>query len=498
MILVSALAMFVAGMGRASAAGVAATVAIGNQLLAIVADAGRMTLWRSDGTVVGTESFAEISGPGVLLTAVRGPDCYLLIPAQLPGGEGVELWKTNLTSAGTVFVASILGTQSLRGTSVRGAMVAAPGFVAFQLATPQSGLELWVSDGTADGTRLVKDINPGRIDSIPGSLTVVGDVVYFAASSPAPDRELWVTDGTEDGTHLFVDANPSGLGLTGGITGDVLLIDGRLWFLVKGGTQQPQLWQVTSAPPGASPLLDLPSFAETFRFHTAHYAFVSVGFMPGLIRTDGTPEGTVMASLPWAAQTVLDGDRIIGLSYQADGLFDLQVGDVFGAGESLAEIRQQQSSAFFPVPSLSPTAGYGVYAVAQYTAFSVWHTDGTPAGTVKLVDLPSRSFVTPVGPLAFITTGEGNSEPLDLWVTDGTAAGTQRLKSLYQPPCLGDCNGDDAVTIDELVLGVAIALEVSPLSRCTPMDRNGDAAVTIDELLAAVERVQDGCPIQQP
>jgi hypothetical protein len=49
------------------------------------------------------------------------------------------------------------------------------------------------------------------------------------------------------------------------------------------------------------------------------------------------------------------------------------------------------------------------------------------------------------------------------------------------------------VTIDELVLGVSIALGVDPPSLCAAMDANADSAVSIAELIGAVEHALRGC-----
>jgi Ca2+-binding EF-hand superfamily protein len=50
----------------------------------------------------------------------------------------------------------------------------------------------------------------------------------------------------------------------------------------------------------------------------------------------------------------------------------------------------------------------------------------------------------------------------------------------------GDCNGDGQVTINELILGVNIALGSLPITDCPAFDTNGDGEVSIDELIAAV------------
>ena len=55
-----------------------------------------------------------------------------------------------------------------------------------------------------------------------------------------------------------------------------------------------------------------------------------------------------------------------------------------------------------------------------------------------------------------------------------------------QAPRPSDCNGDRRVAIDELILGVRIALDQAPLTVCAAADRNSDGRVAIDELVLAV------------
>jgi hypothetical protein len=62
--------------------------------------------------------------------------------------------------------------------------------------------------------------------------------------------------------------------------------------------------------------------------------------------------------------------------------------------------------------------------------------------------------------------------------------------------CPGDCNGDGAVTVDELIQGVQIALGNAPVTRCPAFDINVDGVVTIDELVIAVNDVLTACPAQ--
>jgi hypothetical protein len=74
----------------------------------------------------------------------------------------------------------------------------------------------------------------------------------------------------------------------------------------------------------------------------------------------------------------------------------------------------------------------------------------------------------------------------------GSAAG------LVAPPiggvCAGDCNGDQQVTVDELLSAVRIALRMDPPYMCAACDSNFDQAVSVAELVGAVTHSLSGCP----
>jgi len=64
--------------------------------------------------------------------------------------------------------------------------------------------------------------------------------------------------------------------------------------------------------------------------------------------------------------------------------------------------------------------------------------------------------------------------------------------------CPGDCNGDGAVDISEMVRGVNIALGTTAAAQCRAMDSNGSDSVSISELIAAVGSALAGCPEETP
>jgi hypothetical protein len=64
-------------------------------------------------------------------------------------------------------------------------------------------------------------------------------------------------------------------------------------------------------------------------------------------------------------------------------------------------------------------------------------------------------------------------------------------------PCWGDCSEDGEVTLNEVVLGINIALD-RDAAACSRMDLNDDGGVTIDELLAAIKASIFGCDANLP
>ncbi len=106
---------------------------------------------------------------------------------------------------------------------------------------------------------------------------------------------------------------------------------------------------------------------------------------------------------------------------------------------------------------------------------------------------------------------DAGSDPADAASTPGnvptatptetpTMTPTPTITTTAAPPlgCPGDCNGDSVVTIDELVRGVAIALDTESVDDCPAFDRNFDRIVTIDELLRAVTAALDACELTPP
>jgi len=121
---------------------------------------------------------------------------FALFAQTLPKG------MVNLTGA------DVTTTIDSKGNTAKKNMVVVGNKIFFTASNAANGEELWVTDGTVPGTRMVKDINPGSDGSDPRYLCAVGGNVYFSATTPDYGAELWVSDGTIAGTTLAVDIYP--------------------------------------------------------------------------------------------------------------------------------------------------------------------------------------------------------------------------------------------------------------------------------------------------
>jgi len=84
--------------------------------------------------------------------------------------------------------------------------------------------------------------------------------------------------------------------------------------------------------------------------------------------------------------------------------------------------------------------------------------------------------------------------PISLYA--GTSTGVFSIQQVAG--CIGDCNSDGAVTVDELVAGVNIAKDTLPLGECPSFDVGDDGRVTIEEIIAGVDNALSGCRTEGP
>jgi hypothetical protein len=115
-------------------------------------------------------------------------------------------------------------------------------------------------------------------------------------------------------------------------------------------------------------------------------------------------------------------------------------------------------------------------------------------GTGRFRDAPNFAvnLGVPLGGAAFADLNGDTT--IDLVLTDpATQELLIALNSLPPPPCVGDCDGNRLVNINELITGVNIALDRAPLDRCPSFDPNESLRVEINELITGVNNGLRGC-----
>ncbi len=138
------------------------------------------------------EAFARIDNKVLFLVQLNSP------------GRQYELWITDGTATGTKKIKSLF--QDLAKTyNYKNYMFNSGGQVFFSISDGTHGDELWISDGTETGTKMVKDIMPGQGQSNPKIFLEHKNILYFTASDGTHGNELWRTDGTTDGTYMVFD-----------------------------------------------------------------------------------------------------------------------------------------------------------------------------------------------------------------------------------------------------------------------------------------------------
>ena len=256
------------------------------------------------------------------------------------------------------------------------------------------GREMWFSDGTAAGTRMVRDFVPGATgmwDANYAFITAFGNRAYFMASDVDHGQEVWSTDGTDAGTSLVADLSPgpeSSFPFAFTVTG------GKL-YIVGGGTMLvgPSLWVIDGTASGARAVST--AFGVSYNFGTPTVLW-PVG---GKVYFSGTTPLT--GKEPWISDGTAAGSHLIA-NLAADHAPSSDPITLTAAGNLL----------FFNATDGTSTTG------------SLWRTDGTAAGTLKLSENGqyAETLQPAAGPLVFFPA-QPNGQTL--MMSDGTVAGTK-------------------------------------------------------------------------
>jgi len=338
------------------------------------------------------------------------------------GVHGRELWRTDGTEEGTYLVKDIW--EGSGGSNVRESIAGKDGALYFYADDGIHGLELWKSDGTQAGTMLVKDVYPGPNSSaVVGavsyslvgystSVVAAGGLTYFAADDGVHGGALWATDGTESGTYLVKD-------LTNDQTSTAPFfraLGDKLCYYQQSGSDSGALWVTDGTEAGTCLIRE---FSDQFPLLPYSPSIVFRGRLyfqmgDGLWSTDGSTDGTQL---------------IAGGLGQTTPFVGTENGFYFGSA-----VHQDQ---------VVTSSGLWVYNTGYDYQNSLWFSDGTKGGTFPIRALPnSWSFYDAASPVSNLLAHKNRlyfrfpdddlgNEP---WCSDLSEAGTKVLADIRLGP----------------------------------------------------------------
>lgn len=314
-------------------------------------------LWKSDGTAEGTKMVKDINA---LSYGNSNPENLINVNGTLffwadNGINGTELWKSNGTAEGTVMVKDINKNSSY--DIITSGFTKVNDILFFGARTDSLGVELWKTDGTEKGTVLVKDIWPGKIantdvgnGSFPEKFVNVNGTLFFIAEDGIHGRELWKSDGTEEGTIMVKDIRiKTGSGPTSvltkagsnvffmaydgipeynqlwksdgteagtvkvknistsvGVQGEFTEVNGTLYFYATTDDKGIELWKSDGTDAGTTLVKDINLKESAFTYYSPNYLTNAGGTLyfnatdgingNELWKSDGTAAGTMLVA----------------------------------------------------------------------------------------------------------------------------------------------------------------------------------------------------------
>jgi len=140
--------------------------------------------------------------------------------------NGNELWKSDGTANGTSLLRNIYTGSTGSHPSI---FYSFGNLLFFRASNSTAGVELWKTDGSNAGTVLVKDIYPGSIGSNPSFFATFGDTIFFQANGgSAINSEIYKSNATLEGTSLAAELVP---GASGGSPSELVVLGNKLIFV---------------------------------------------------------------------------------------------------------------------------------------------------------------------------------------------------------------------------------------------------------------------------
>jgi ELWxxDGT repeat protein len=281
------------------------------------------------------------------------------------------------------------------------------------------------ASGAAPGARLIRDIHPSG-GSDPRLLTRVGQVVYFSASDGVRGRELWRTDGSTRGTRLVRDIRP---GLAGSQPQDLARVGNRLFFTANDGVHGRELWVSDGTKAGTRLVRDLTGgpkgSSQMTILDRGGRALFSRDFRD-LWRSDGTAGGTLLLR------------RFTGINL-ADTA-SLKGALHFPADDAIWKTDGTAPGTRFVVATAGPASELTTYKSRLYfSTFGypqvprLWWSDGSAAGTRRLAGIVAPRDLTILDRTLLFNAATSTTASPRLFRGDGTVSGTIPVQPRVRP-----------------------------------------------------------------
>lgn len=350
-------------------------------------------LYRTDATAGGTIQLADN-------LSIRNFHTYKnnLYFFSLPSNGVVELWKSDGTPSGTLMLGSFEEVSIMGQTDQ---------YLFFAASTPATGRELYRTDGTPGGTTMVMDISPGPENGIvdrvlatsvrntwpPFPAATLGNQIYFPANDGAHGKELWKSDGTAAGTQIVADLNP---GASDGVTSDrPETYEGFVYFTAITPTHGQEPWKTDGTEAGTMLLTETAPGTAGSRidFFPEQYGPLFFAARPQdddfdtylLWKTEGTAESTAVVETLCQGCTVdslfhyYENSLFFFLKYSLDHAF-WKTNGTAGGTEMVWEIDQLDGEIHF----LEEVNGYMLfYTIGQGHSLDILRSDGASVETVR-------------------------------------------------------------------------------------------------------------------
>ena len=397
---------------------------------------------------MGTPGFDFVTGHGLIdgeaaIEAVRDPGgggggddelAGTVLFSALTSGNDRELHITDGTAAGTTLLKNLGGGGS--GSPLE---ITEVGDTAYFTARLGSGeRELFKTDGTETGTRLVRNIS-GTASASPQDLTAVGNQLYFTARRPDGQRELFRTSGTAASTVQVEDLS----GATSSDPQDLTAVGNRLFFTAVSPDGQRELFVSRGTAGNTRRVRDIsgPRTSNPQDLTAVGNLLYFTARLPSgereLFVSDGTAAGTKLvrnisgASNSYPRELTAVGNRLFFSARLPSG--ERELFRSRGTNNSTVLVKNLPGN---PAPQDLVAIGDVVYFSANNNAGQreLYRSDGTASGTFQVRNLSGsvnsdpRDLVRVGNRIAF--TAKLPSGERELFRSNGTSAGTKLVKNL--------------------------------------------------------------------